>query len=137
MSEVTLSGRCLCGAVHYDVTGTLLRFLHCHCARCRKATGTGHATNLILKSDHVDWGGDTASIQRFKLPEAARFSTTFCTRCGSPLPREIGEIVVVPAGSVDTMPDLQPQGRIFWESRVEWSCAAGDLPNWAEYPPAD
>jgi hypothetical protein len=56
--------------------------------------------------------------------------------CGGQLPREIGEMVVVPAGSVDRLPELQPQGRIFWESRAEWSCPAGDLPHYAEYPTA-
>jgi hypothetical protein len=40
MAQVTLTGRCLCGTVKYEVTGEPARFLHCHCARCRKATGT-------------------------------------------------------------------------------------------------
>jgi hypothetical protein len=137
MTELTLTGGCLCGAVRYEVTGTPLRFLHCHCSRCRKATGTGHASNIIIKTDGVEWHGDASAIKRFKLPGAERFSTTFCTSCGGPLPREVGEIAVVPAGTVDAIPEnLEPQGRIFWESRVEWSCEAGDLPSYAEYPTA-
>lgn len=135
MTDLTLSGGCLCGAVRYEVTGAPLRFVHCHCERCRRATGTGHATNLILKAGGVRWQGGE-SLRRFKLPEAERFSTAFCTNCGGQLPREIGEIVVVPAGSVDELPDLQPEGRIFWASRAEWSCPAGDLPHYTEYPTA-
>jgi len=136
MADLTLSGKCLCGTVRYNVTGTPLRFLHCHCERCRRATGTGHASNVIMKAKNVDWQSGTASIKRYKLPEAERFSTTFCTNCGSPLPRETGEIVVVPAGSVDALPDIQPEGRIFWASRAMWSCPPGDLPHYAEYPTA-
>jgi hypothetical protein len=41
MSEQTLSGSCLCGALHYSLTGEPVRFMHCHCSRCRKASGTG------------------------------------------------------------------------------------------------
>ncbi len=46
MTTTTLRGSCLCGAVHYEAVGEVRRFLHCHCSRCRKATGTGHASNL-------------------------------------------------------------------------------------------
>lgn len=134
MSQTTLSGRCLCGAVHYEVTGTPLRFVHCHCERCRRATGTGHASNLLLKPGAVDWQGTDAQIQRFKLPEAERFGTAFCKTCGGQLPRVGKELVVVPAGSLDTPPEIRPQGRIFWSSRAEWSCSGDELPSYAEYP---
>lgn len=49
MTQATLTGSCLCGAVKYEATGVATRFLHCHCSRCRKATGTGHASNLFLQ----------------------------------------------------------------------------------------
>lgn len=134
MSETTLTGRCLCGTVRYEITGTPVRFLHCHCERCRRATGTGHATNLIFRPGSVDWKGTEAHIQRFKVPEAERFSTAFCTTCGSPLPRGGKEFIVVPAGTLEGVPDIEPQGRIFWNSRVEWSCSGDSLPSYAEYP---
>lgn len=44
----TLMGSCLCGSVEYEVTGEAQRFYHCHCQRCRKATGKGHASNLLM-----------------------------------------------------------------------------------------
>src|SRR6202034_265236 len=46
MAESTVKGSCLCGAVKYEVTGEPKRFYHCHCSRCRKVTGTGHASNM-------------------------------------------------------------------------------------------
>lgn len=48
MSEVTVKGSCLCGGVKYKVTGETERLYHCHCKRCRKASGTGHAGNLLI-----------------------------------------------------------------------------------------
>ncbi len=134
MSEKTLTGRCLCGAVEYEISGTPFRFVHCHCERCRRATGTGHATNLLLKPGSADWKGTEPHVKRYKLPDAERFSTAFCTTCGSPLPRVGKEIIVIPAGSLDSEPDIAPQGRIFWSSRVEWSCSDDELPSYAEYP---
>jgi len=137
VSQATLSGGCLCGMVKYEVSGDANRFYHCHCHRCRKATGTGHATNLILQPGRVTWVEGEALLGRYKVPEAERFFTCFCSNCGSPLPRVVPELelVVVPAGSLDSAPPVAPQARIFWDSRADWSCAAGDLPVFAEYPP--
>jgi hypothetical protein len=45
-----------------------------------------------------------------------------------------GREVVVPAGSLDKAPDLEPQARIFWDSRVSWSCPGDDVPRYAALP---
>lgn len=136
MSEVCLSGGCLCGAVAYEVSGEPVRFYHCHCRRCRKATGTGHASNILLKPARANWLKGEEMVGIYKVQEAERFRTCFCKQCGSPLPRVMPQngIVVVPAGSLDSDPPIEPQARIFWDSRAEWSCAADDLPTFAEYP---
>ena len=136
MLHHTLTGSCLCGAVHYEINGEPTRFYHCHCRRCCKASGTGHATNLMVVPESLTWTRGEELLQRYKLPEAERFSTCFCTRCGSPMPRQVPELhlLVIPAGSLDSMPWIQPEARIFWGSRAEWSCDASDLPVFAEYP---
>jgi hypothetical protein len=136
VSQTTLSGGCLCGAVRYEISGEATRFYHCHCRRCRKATGTGHATNIMVKPNSVTWIKGEELLGQYKVPEAERFATCFCKNCGSPLPRIVPELslAVIPAGSLDSSPGIEPQARIFWDSRVEWSCAAGDLPVYPEYP---
>jgi hypothetical protein len=130
-----LEGSCLCGSVAYRVRMPHLQFVHCHCQRCRKATGTGHATNLYVERANFEWVHGEEFTTRFDLPSAASFATTFCRRCGSPLPHHTrsGRTVVVPAGSLDAHPPVAPQGRIFWESRAEWSCC-DDEPTFATYP---
>lgn len=137
MAQMKFSGSCLCGAVQYDVSGDPKRFYHCHCRRCRKATGTGHATNLMLASDGINWITGEELLVRYKVPDAERFSTCFCGNCGSLMPRFVADlgVTVIPAGSLDNEPAITPQARIFWDSRAEWSCSAGDLPVFSEYPP--
>ncbi len=133
----TLTGSCLCGGVHYRVCGEILRFYHCHCRRCRKATGTGHATNLMVRTDGVEWLAGASLLGRYRVPEAERFFNQFCTGCGTPLPRWMPDrgMAVVPAGSLDMDPPLQPGARIFWASRAPWSCEGDALPRFSEYPP--
>jgi hypothetical protein len=131
-------GSCLCGSVQYEVTGEARRFWHCHCGRCRKSSGTGHASNLFVSLQTcITWKKGEDLLGRYKVPEAERFFNCFCKQCGSPMPRVVPELdgVLIPAGSLDTPSPLPAQARIFWDSRTDWSCSDG-LPAFAEYPPA-
>lgn len=136
MSDVTLRGGCLCGSVRYAATGEPSRFYHCHCSRCRKATGTGHASNLFLKGT-LAWQSGEDDIRSYKVPEAQRFTNTFCRQCGGRVPRfiEAAGIVFIPAGSLDDEPGMTAQARIFLGSRAAWSCDSTALPEYGEYPP--
>jgi hypothetical protein len=137
MTETTLKGSCLCGAVKYEVTGEPKRFFHCHCSRCRKATGTGHASNLFLQPGVLKWLSGEEQIRAFKVPQAKRFTNQFCATCGSRLPRQAKDTdaVMIPAGSLDDDAPMKPQARIFSESRTRWSCAGDGLPVYPEYVP--
>lgn len=135
MSEDTISGSCLCGAVRYTATGEAKRFYHCHCSRCRKASGTGHASNLFLQGT-LQWQSGEELVKYFKLPEAERFSNSFCSICGGRVPRfvEAMGMVFIPAGSLDQEPAIKPQARIFVGSRAGWSCDEGPLTEFDNYP---
>ena len=97
---------CLCGVVTYEISEPFLSFVHCHCSRCRKATGSAHATNLRVPAGQFTWTSGQEKSVRFDLPEAQSFATTFCSCCGSPLPHltRSGRSVIVPAGSLDGEP---------------------------------
>jgi hypothetical protein len=129
MSQITLKGSCLCGAVKYEVAGEAKRFYHCHCSRCRKATGTGHASNLFLQPAALKWLVGQEHIRAFKVPEAMRFTNQFCGMCGGRLPRQPQDTdtVVIPAGSLDDEAPIMPEARIFTGSRASWSCSGDEL----------
>ena len=76
METKTLTGACLCGSVRYTVQGDPQRAYHCHCDRCRKATGTGHASNMVVAGT-LTWNAGEALVRQFKVPEAQRFTNTF------------------------------------------------------------
>lgn len=139
MSEVQLAGSCLCGSIAYEIKGEALQFNHCHCQRCRKAGGSGYASNIILKPSSVTWTAGENLLRYYKVPEAKRFASNFCSECGSLMPRVTpdGRIAVVPAGSLDNDPGIRPERRIFTGSRAIWSCVADDVPGFDRYPPSD
>ena len=134
MNETKMTGGCLCGAVRYEVSGNPRRFYHCHCSRCRKSSGTGHATNLFLTEANLVFTQGESLVKKYKIPEAERFARQFCRECGSPVARLVPELnaVVIPAGSLDSEPPIRPQARIFWDSRADWSCNDEPLARYAE-----
>lgn len=137
MSDLNLSGSCLCGSVAYEITGSSRAFYHCHCSRCRKASGTGHASNVLMQPETVSWTAGEELLKTYKVPEAKRFRNVFCSNCGSPMPRVAPDLsfAAIPAGTLDVDPGLRPQARIMSGSRTDWSCDGNALPAFDEYPP--
>jgi hypothetical protein len=43
-----------------------------------------------------------------------------------------GQRAVIPAGSLDDAPSVQPTARIFWDSRAPWSCMGDELPRFPQ-----
>ncbi len=136
MSATTMKGSCLCGAVKFEVTGEATRFYHCHCSRCRKATGTGHASNMFVQPGELKWLQGEDQVRSFKLPDAKRFTNTFCATCGGRLPRQAPgtDVVLVPAGSLDGEPPIKPQARIYTAWGARWACSGDSLPAFPELP---
>jgi hypothetical protein len=137
VSQILLKGSCLCGSVKYEVAGEAKRFYHCHCSRCRKATGSAHASNLFLQPAELRWVTGQEHIRAFKVPQAIRFMNQFCGMCGGRLPRQPQDTdtVVIPAGSLDTEAPIKPEARIFTGSRATWSCSGDELPIHEGAPP--
>jgi hypothetical protein len=125
-----MRGSCLCGGVSFEVDLPFDRFVHCHCSRCRKATGTAHASNAVVKPDAFRWLLGAEHVSRFDLPTARSFATSFCRRCGSPLPHATrsGREVIIPAGALDGDPISKPDRHLHWGSRAPWYVDGNGLP---------
>jgi hypothetical protein len=124
------SGSCLCGEVRFEIEGEFESFYLCHCEYCRKDTGSAHAANLFSTRAAVKWLSGKSKVRQFDLP-ATRHSRSFCTTCGSALPREQmdGKWLVVPAGSLDTEVPIKPNAHIFVASRAGWDDALETVPS--------
>ncbi len=131
-----VTGKCLCGKVSYELTGNLGIFQYCHCSRCRKFTGSAHAANLLVAPGQFRWLSGEDQLGRYEPEEAKHFATSFCKSCGSSMPwlTQSGKAVVVPAGTLDSDPQIKPTQNIFWGSSASWYQEASELPRHAELP---
>jgi hypothetical protein len=132
-----VAGSCLCGEVAFEIEGAPLRAYHCHCSRCRRGRSAAHATNVFYGLDGFRWTRGEGNVREYKVPAARRFAVAFCGRCGGELPRISSELkgAIVPAGSLDSDPGLQPLAHIFVGSKAPWFEITDRLPQHAEYPP--
>jgi hypothetical protein len=112
--ELVRTGGCLCGAVRYRVRGEPLHVGRCHCADCRKESGSAFTVYAIWPGDAFELTGDVAAF-------AGR---GFCPRCGSRLlnpPDAPGDPVEVRIGSLDDAPfGLTPEAEIWIKRREPW-----------------
>jgi len=133
----SFKGSCLCGSVSYQFHGPEYVFQYCHCSRCRKFTGSAHASNIIVAPEQFEWLSGSDQISRFEHPEAKHFATCFCQCCGSSLPwkAQSGGAVIIPAGTLDEDPQIRPSQNIFWKDRVAWREAVESLPHYDELQP--
>ena len=133
---MTYKGSCLCKKVVYEIEGEFEDFYLCHCSRCRKDTGSSHASNVFSSSARLTWICGEELVNTYRV-EGTNHSKSFCSHCGSALPTSQmeGSLLVVPAGSLDSDPHVSPKGHIFMESRASWDNNLEKIPHYSKYPP--
>src|SRR4051812_47719995 len=78
-----LTGRCLCGAVRFEIDGALGPVIYCHCSMCRRASGSAFAANATVRKSNLRIIAGREMLTQFNSTPAAY--RKFCSRCGSPL----------------------------------------------------
>ena len=128
-------GRCLCGALRYEIDGPIVDLVHCHCSMCRKHHGTPFATWAAAPAAGFRWVGDTSTLASYRSSENGH--RDFCSVCGSvaPMPVEAHGIVIAPAGNLDGDLGAQPSKHMFVGSKASWYEITDGLPQHEEYPP--
>lgn len=122
-------GGCLCGAVRYEVRGEPMRAGLCHCADCRKESGSAFTSFAVWPREAFSATGVTTTF-------AGR---SFCPSCGSRLFNLSDDEAEIRFGSLDEAPsDIAPQYEVWTKRRENW---LAPLPGCGQYdedrfPPA-
>jgi hypothetical protein len=114
-------GSCLCAKVKFKVEGNFESFFLCHCIFCQKGTGSAYAANLFSTTSKLSWLSGEDFIKTFNLSNT-RHVKSFCSHCGSAIPsnQNEGELIVVPAGSLDVPIKIKPSAHLFVASKANW-----------------
>ncbi len=132
------SGGCLCGAVRYEGSEQKGGG-HCHCIDCRKSSGTGHCSHMVVPEDSFDVTGEVGFYD--KLADSGNMvSRGFCPTCGSPVySRNSGmpRVVFVRASSLDDPDIFHPQMVVYAKHDVKWGSIDPTLPTFEEMAPPE
>ena len=114
MEERIRTGGCLCGAIRYSVRGEPFHVGRCHCADCRKESGSAFTIYGQWPIDAFELTGEIASYH----------GRGFCPRCGSRLldpPGPGDTLVEIRIGSLDDAPfGLKPEAEVWVKRREPW-----------------
>lgn len=133
------TGGCLCGAVTYKSTNDPLLAGHCHCIDCRRSSGTGHGTNIVISEDGFSVTGDVKFYDR-PADSGNIVSRGFCPNCGSALYSKndgVPGMVFPRASSLDDPAVAKPAIVVYSSRAVPWDPIDPDLPAFDEMPEGD
>ena len=111
-------GRCLCGAVTFEITGELRNVLVCHCSQCRRTSGHFWAATAapvvaiqINTRNTLSWYRSSSKAKR-----------GFCRRCGSSLFWQLdgSTSLTIAAGSLDMPTGLSTQEHIYFDDASDY-----------------
>ena len=128
-----IKGSCFCKAVRYEINGRLLLFANCHCPDCRKFSGSAFASILVTESRGFKVASGEDNLVHYQSSPGKQ--RCFCRTCGChlfSLAEHRPEMVFVRAGSLDDVPQIQPQSHFWTSMKAPWDEICDSLPQYPE-----
>jgi hypothetical protein len=119
MSDRSVEGGCLCGAVRYRVTDQPRSSSICHCPSCRRASGAPSVAWFVVRLDRFELlSGELAEFH-----SSAPVVREFCRHCGSQIAyrhQDSPGLIELTTATLDD-PEVFPPTREIWLShRLSW-----------------
>lgn len=126
MGESRATGRCLCGAVTYEVNGPVRDVVLCHCVECLRWSGSAGAfaaaqdDDLVIRGDTLRWIASPDSNRQARR--------AFCTDCGSSMFWKAAgaERTGIAAGTLDPPTGLRLTAHIYTHQAPDWDVLPED-----------
>jgi hypothetical protein len=134
VTQLPLTGGCLCGSVRFEVAEPVVSAGYCHCTRCQRRTGTAASPQARIVPGSLRLVTGEELLREF-VP-ADGWPKVFCSRCGSALwsrSREYPDALSVRMSAFDGDPGIRPSYRQFVAYAASWEPIPDDgLPRYPE-----
>jgi hypothetical protein len=131
---MAIQGGCCCGAVRYQIDGSLRNARCCHCDECRKAFNGASSAYAEVDAASFAWTRGENDVTHYR--SVGGWGLGFCRVCGSTLCGLYnGTVHGVTLGTVDGDPGVRIAMHIFVGSKAPWHEIGGHAPQYAERPP--
>ena len=120
--QLPLTGRCLCGAIHYRITDEPITIYACHCSECQRQSGSAFGLSMWVAHDALEIAAGMPKCWRRHI-EDRYVDVFFCADCGTTLfvePQRAPEVRIVKPGTLDDTKWLHPIGHQWVHSAQPW-----------------
>ncbi|OQN95899.1 hypothetical protein B0A48_17736 [Cryoendolithus antarcticus] len=120
------AGGCFCGKVRLQYDGDAQVKALCHCADCKKITGSTYSTNIVVPGSGFSITSGKPKMVPTQADSGKTISSAICADCGSTMYREgetFGDSKVIKAGTLDDASGLEgakPDIELYAPQRVSW-----------------
>lgn len=126
-----ITGGCLCGQVHFEITADPIMGVHCHCLDCQKSSGSGHTEHLLFPKPAAKITGKVSEYKN-KADSGNMKTSAFCPTCGSPVygtSTGMPDMLTVRAGTLDNPDIFRPQMAVYAIRRRSWDHMDSTVPS--------
>lgn len=131
---MSYTGRCLCGAIHYELSGTPNSVAVCHCADCQRSAGAP----MVVWAEFPESGVKVTKGTPKTINSSGAAVRSFCPECGTGLFYRNGDIlpglVEVQASTLDDPSQLPPTVQIQTAERQSWVPQLDTLKAYERFP---
>jgi len=134
---MTITGRCLCGAIHWRSSAPPVVTRVCWCRECQYLGAGSGTVNTCFRTTTFTVTGQTSDYSSV-ADSGNQMHRRFCPSCGTPLFSEAEarpHLIFVRVGTFDD-PNLATPAMTIWTSSApRWACIDTELPQVVKQPP--
>jgi len=134
---MTVTGRCLCGAVRWESAEPPITTRVCWCRDCQYLGAGSGTVGACFRTATFKITGKTNDFSSV-ADSGNRMHRRFCPDCGTPLFSEAEarpHLIYVRAGTFDNLNLVNPAMTIWTSSAPRWACIDSALPRVETQPP--
>ena len=122
-----MRGRCLCGAIRFEIDTPVQNCVNCHCESCRRQCSAPMTTYVGVLDTQWRWTREAPKIYK-SSPGVER---TFCGNCGTPLSfrsEKMSGVMHLFVAALEEPEKFEPTLHAAFEEKLPWLKLADDLP---------
>jgi len=134
---MTITGRCLCGAIRWESSEPPIVTRVCWCRDCQYIGAGSGTVNACFRTAAFTVTGQTSDFPSVAA-SGNRMHRRFCASCGTPLFSEAEarpHLIFVRVGTFDDPTLAHPDMTIWTSSAPRWACIDPALTQVAKQPP--
>jgi len=133
-ASVRLTGRCLCGAIRYELSGTPSAVSVCHCKDCQRSAGAP----LVAWADFSESEVKVTKGAPKQINSSGATWRSFCPECGSGLfyrnANVLPGVVAVQTATLDDPGALTPTVQVQTADRQPWVSQLDTIKAYERFP---